>query len=152
MRRSELVESRPTAGIGPIPGTTKLYRLEENLGSVGVELTVAELSEINAAASKIEIKGELPEAALKMTGPLTASSRGAWKKESKTWPLDPLVVLAREHFRSLLNQNGLFDKSTDANFCLECFAALDKLRPGLWENCPFEVYKVVGVYVVPVDD
>jgi len=54
--------------IVPIPGTTKLRRLEENLGSVDVELTVADLSEINGAASKIEIKGErLPEAALKMT-------------------------------------------------------------------------------------
>ena len=55
--------------IVPIPGTTKLHRLEENLGSVDVELTAADLSEINGAASKIEIKGErLPEAALKMTG------------------------------------------------------------------------------------
>lgn len=55
--------------IVPIPGTTKLHRLEENLGSVDIELTAADLSEINGAASKIEIKGErLPEAALKMTG------------------------------------------------------------------------------------
>jgi aryl-alcohol dehydrogenase-like predicted oxidoreductase len=55
--------------IVPIPGTTKLHRLEENLGSVDVELTAADLSEIKAAAAKIEIKGErLPEAALKMTG------------------------------------------------------------------------------------
>jgi len=44
--------------IVPIPGTTKLHRLEENLGSVDVELTAADLSEINGAASKIEIKGE----------------------------------------------------------------------------------------------
>ena len=55
--------------IVPIPGTSKLHRLEENLGSVDIELTAADLSEINGAASKIEIKGErLPEAALKMTG------------------------------------------------------------------------------------
>jgi aryl-alcohol dehydrogenase-like predicted oxidoreductase len=55
--------------IVPIPGTTKLHRLEENLGSVDVELTAADLSEIKTAAAKIEIKGErLPEAALKMTG------------------------------------------------------------------------------------
>jgi aryl-alcohol dehydrogenase-like predicted oxidoreductase len=55
--------------IVPIPGTTKLHRLEENLGSIDVKLTAADLSEINAAAAKIEIKGErLPEAALKMTG------------------------------------------------------------------------------------
>ena len=55
--------------IVPIPGTTKLHRLEENLGSIDVKLTAADLSEINAAAAKIEIKGERPpEAALKMTG------------------------------------------------------------------------------------
>ncbi len=55
--------------IVPIPGTTKLHRLEENLGAVDLELTSGDLDEINAAASKIEIQGErLPEAALKMTG------------------------------------------------------------------------------------
>jgi aryl-alcohol dehydrogenase-like predicted oxidoreductase len=55
--------------IVPIPGTTKLHRLEENLGAVDLELTSGDLREIDAAASKIEIEGErLPEAALKMTG------------------------------------------------------------------------------------
>jgi len=55
--------------IVPIPGTTKLHRLEENLGAVDLDLTAADLTEINAAASRIEIQGErLPEAALKMTG------------------------------------------------------------------------------------
>jgi aryl-alcohol dehydrogenase-like predicted oxidoreductase len=55
--------------IVPIPGTTKLHRLDENLGAVDLELTAAELSAINAAASKIQVQGErLPEAALKMTG------------------------------------------------------------------------------------
>ena len=55
--------------IVPIPGTTKLHRLEENLGAVDLDLTSGDLDEINAVASKIEIKGErLPEAALKMTG------------------------------------------------------------------------------------
>jgi aryl-alcohol dehydrogenase-like predicted oxidoreductase len=55
--------------IVPIPGTTKLARLEENLGAVSVELTSADLGAIDAAASKITLKGErLPEAALKMTG------------------------------------------------------------------------------------
>ncbi|NBJ10675.1 aldo/keto reductase [Microvirga arsenatis] len=55
--------------IVPIPGTTKLHRLEENLGSTEVELTADDLSEIDAAASRIELKGErLPEGALKMTG------------------------------------------------------------------------------------
>jgi len=55
--------------IVPIPGTTKLHRLEENLSAVDLDLTAGDLDEINAAASKIEIQGErLPEAALKMTG------------------------------------------------------------------------------------
>jgi aryl-alcohol dehydrogenase-like predicted oxidoreductase len=55
--------------IVPIPGTTKLHRLEENLGAVNVELTENDLQEINAAESKIALKGaRLPEAALKMTG------------------------------------------------------------------------------------
>lgn len=55
--------------IVPIPGTAKLHGLEENLGAVELELTRADLEEINTASSQIEIRGErLPEAALKMTG------------------------------------------------------------------------------------
>jgi aryl-alcohol dehydrogenase-like predicted oxidoreductase len=55
--------------IVPIPGTTKLHRLEENLGAVAVKLTAGDLQEIDAAASKIMLKGaRLPESALKMTG------------------------------------------------------------------------------------
>ena len=54
--------------IVPIPGTTKLHRLEENLRSVELALSTDDLVEINAAVSKIEVQGErLPEAALKMT-------------------------------------------------------------------------------------
>lgn len=41
----------------PIPGTTKLTRLDENLGAAGVELTAADLNEINAAANKITVQG-----------------------------------------------------------------------------------------------
>ncbi|CAM3263350.1 Aldo/keto reductase family protein [Paracoccus aminovorans] len=53
----------------PIPGTTKLHRLEENLGAVDLDLTAADLAEIDAEAAKIEVQGErLPEAVLKMTG------------------------------------------------------------------------------------
>ncbi len=53
----------------PIPGTTKLARLDENLGAVGVELTPGDLQDIATAASRIPLKGDrLPEAALKMTG------------------------------------------------------------------------------------
>jgi aryl-alcohol dehydrogenase-like predicted oxidoreductase len=55
--------------IVPIPGTTKLHRLEENIGAVAVELTPYDLAEIEDASSKIKVEGErYPEALLKMTG------------------------------------------------------------------------------------
>lgn len=44
--------------IVPIPGTTKLHRLEENLGAAAVELTAEDLREIKDAASRIEVQGE----------------------------------------------------------------------------------------------
>ena len=43
--------------IVPIPGTTKLHRLEENLGAVNVDLTSDDLREIDGAASKITVHG-----------------------------------------------------------------------------------------------
>jgi aryl-alcohol dehydrogenase-like predicted oxidoreductase len=46
------------AWIVPIPGTTKLHRLEENLGAASVELTPAELQEINTASSAIKAQGD----------------------------------------------------------------------------------------------
>ncbi|MEI6853828.1 MAG: aldo/keto reductase [Bacteroidota bacterium] len=53
--------------IVPIPGTTKTGRLLENLGSTAIVLTPAELSEIDVAATKIQVKGErYPESAAKM--------------------------------------------------------------------------------------
>ncbi len=55
--------------IVPIPGTTKLERVDENLGAVKVELTESDLREIDETASKLKLEGDrLPEAALKMTG------------------------------------------------------------------------------------
>ncbi|KSV82119.1 MULTISPECIES: aldo/keto reductase [Ensifer] len=55
--------------IVPIPGTTKLHRLEENLASVNVALTDADLAEIETAAAAIPIEGErYPEQLLKTTG------------------------------------------------------------------------------------
>lgn len=55
--------------IVPIPGTTKLHRLEENLDAVDVRFTAKDLAEIASALSKIKVQGErLPEAVLKMTG------------------------------------------------------------------------------------
>ena len=55
--------------IVPIPGTTKLHRLEENLGAANVELTADDLREIETAASKITVQGaRYPEHLERMTG------------------------------------------------------------------------------------
>ena len=55
--------------IVPIPGTTKLTRLEENIGAAAVELTPADLKQIDTAASSITAEGNrYPEALEKMTG------------------------------------------------------------------------------------
>ena len=55
--------------IVPIPGTTKLARLEENIGAANIELTPDDLREIGEAAAGIQVQGaRLPEAVLKLTG------------------------------------------------------------------------------------
>jgi aryl-alcohol dehydrogenase-like predicted oxidoreductase len=55
--------------IVPIPGTTKISRLEENIGAVDVQLTEDDLQQIEEATSKLALEGtRLPEAMLKMTG------------------------------------------------------------------------------------
>jgi len=55
--------------IVPIPGTTKLPRLQENLGAAGVELTSADLGEIDRAVAAISVQGaRYPEALQKMVG------------------------------------------------------------------------------------
>ena len=55
--------------IVPIPGTTKLHRLDENIGAVSVELTPADLRDIDNAASKIAVQGaRYPEKLEQMTG------------------------------------------------------------------------------------
>ena len=55
--------------IVPIPGTTKLHRLEENIGAASVVLTEEDLREIESAASKIAVQGaRYPERLEKMTG------------------------------------------------------------------------------------
>jgi aryl-alcohol dehydrogenase-like predicted oxidoreductase len=55
--------------IVPIPGTTKLPRLEENIGAASVELTADELQQIETAAANIKVEGaRYPEALEKMTG------------------------------------------------------------------------------------
>jgi len=55
--------------IAPIPGTTKLHRLEENIGATAVELTADHLSEIDSAAAQIEVQGaRYPENLQRLTG------------------------------------------------------------------------------------
>jgi aryl-alcohol dehydrogenase-like predicted oxidoreductase len=55
--------------IVPIPGTTKLYRLQENLGGASVQLMPADLSEIKTALSEIEVQGaRYPEHLQKLVG------------------------------------------------------------------------------------
>ena len=55
--------------IVPIPGTTKLHRLDENIGAVAIELTPDDLREIDSAASKITVYGaRYPEKLEQMTG------------------------------------------------------------------------------------
>lgn len=55
--------------MAPIPGTTKLHRLDENIGALAIDLSADDLREIDIAASKIEVEGNrYPEHIEKMTG------------------------------------------------------------------------------------
>lgn len=55
--------------IAPIPGTTKLHRLDENIGATAVTLTADDLREIDTVASKIDVQGaRYPEQLERMTG------------------------------------------------------------------------------------
>jgi aryl-alcohol dehydrogenase-like predicted oxidoreductase len=55
--------------IVPIPGTTKLSRLEENIGAANVELAGSDLGRVNAALANIKVEGErYPEELEKRTG------------------------------------------------------------------------------------
>jgi aryl-alcohol dehydrogenase-like predicted oxidoreductase len=55
--------------IVPIPGTTKLHRLEENIGAVAVDLTLEDLRQLESAASKISVQGaRYPEELQKLVG------------------------------------------------------------------------------------
>ncbi len=61
-----LLAQRPW--IAPIPGITKLSRLEENIGAASVELTSGDLTEIEKAASEIAVQGaRYPEQLERMT-------------------------------------------------------------------------------------
>jgi aryl-alcohol dehydrogenase-like predicted oxidoreductase len=62
-----LMAQRPW--IVPIPGTTQMAHMLENSGAVGVRFTSSEISELNAAISSIEVKGQrLPDAVLAFSG------------------------------------------------------------------------------------
>jgi len=55
--------------IVPIPGTTKLHRLEENIGATKVELTTGDLREIDETSAEIKVEGaRYPESLERMTG------------------------------------------------------------------------------------
>jgi aryl-alcohol dehydrogenase-like predicted oxidoreductase len=57
------------AWIVPIPGTTKLHRLEENIGAAALELTSEDLGEIESAASQVKVRGaRYPEHLERLTG------------------------------------------------------------------------------------
>jgi aryl-alcohol dehydrogenase-like predicted oxidoreductase len=85
--------------IVPIPGTTKLHRLEENLGAVNVDLNENDLKEIDEAASRLKLEGaRLPEAVLKDDWALIISlfSRmqiADWKRSRKTKNYDMKLKL-----------------------------------------------------------
>lgn len=59
--------------------------------------------------------------------------------------LQPLLRLIRSFFQQQLNINGLFSDFSIANYCLECMMAVQKIRPGIWENEDIE-FKVVGLW------
>jgi aryl-alcohol dehydrogenase-like predicted oxidoreductase len=62
-----LLAQRPW--IVPIPGTTKLHRLEENIGAAGVDLTPDDLRDIDRALSKVTVQGaRYPEHLQKLVG------------------------------------------------------------------------------------
>jgi len=55
--------------IAPIPGTTKLNRLDENIGAVAIEFTIDDLREIGGAAAQITVQGDrYPEQLEQLTG------------------------------------------------------------------------------------
>ncbi len=62
-----LLAQRPW--IVPIPGTTKLHRLEENIGAANVKLSPEDLRELDAAASKVPVQGaRYPEELQRLVG------------------------------------------------------------------------------------
>ena len=76
--------------IVPIPGTTKMTRMEENIGAADVELTADDLKQIQDATSKLSLEGaRLPEAMLKMTGRYGRHQVGQDRHCPQVVPINP---------------------------------------------------------------
>lgn len=58
-----------------------------------------------------------------------------------------LLKLIKEYFQPQLNQYGLFEDLSEAQFCLDCMMALQSFRPGLFENEEV-IFEVIGVCLV----
>jgi hypothetical protein len=87
--------------IVPIPGTTKLHRLDENIGAADVELTADDLREIESAASKITVQGaRYPEKLEKMTGPwVEIKTNILGKRRLSSFPLFSLKAASKARVR-----------------------------------------------------
>ena len=73
--------------IVPIPGTTKLHRLEENIGATTVELTAEDLREIEDAASRIEVRGDqVSRRARAQDRPLKESNNASYLYDEPSHP------------------------------------------------------------------
>ena len=75
--------------IVPIPGTTKLHRLEENLGAAAIELTPDDLDQIRRAVSGIQVEG----------GPLSATAGGDDRPLGPLRPAEPRLSCLRTRIR-----------------------------------------------------
>jgi hypothetical protein len=62
--------------------------------------------------------------------------------------INPLIRLIEEAFRPRLNSNGLFNNPRDAQYCLDCMLAINRLVPSFFES-DLERYIVSGLYLVP---
>ncbi len=78
---------------------------------------------------------------------VSEEQKSSWAEDSKLRILLPLVQLIAAHFVPKLNANTLFDSCQDAEFCLKCMMALQKLYPNLWEGDK-AVFEIVGLYKV----
>ena len=105
-----LLAQRPY--IVPIPGTTKLHRLEENLGAENMHLSKADLDEIERAASQIPIEGERyspkqqamvgceapPAARWNKQGPSIATRACGSDPLPRALPIEPSPLACAAHF------------------------------------------------------